>query len=152
MPCLKHLKEVKPLKCFSFSLPYSLLLINLSFLFLPHFLSGQTEKRKEKMELFNTSARNILPIKLCTRFPANIHSVGLWNKSDAWQLNYSLPFNVNFTLPLQNYTMPVFEVEMLAIFCLTQISHFFLKMIGLPMFVAELLVRLNCLLFFSSFN
>ncbi|KAF4375873.1 cation/H(+) antiporter 4-like [Cannabis sativa] len=90
------------------------------------------------MELFNTSARNIVPIKRCTAFPANTHSVGLWNKSDAWQLNVSTPFG-NVTLPVQNYTMPVLEIEMISIFCITQISHFFLKMIGLPMFVAELL-------------
>ncbi|GMN59000.1 hypothetical protein TIFTF001_028100 [Ficus carica] len=90
------------------------------------------------MELFNTSARTVIPIKRCVTFPANTHSIGLWNKTDYWRVNATLPY-FKFSFPLQNYTIPVLEVEMLSMFFVTQISHFFLKMIGLPMFVAELL-------------
>ena len=91
------------------------------------------------MELFNTSARTIIPVKRCQSYPTNMHSVGLWNETDYWRINFSFPF-VNFTLPLQNYTMPTLHVEMLSMFFVTQASHFFLKMIGLPMFVSELMV------------
>lgn len=104
------------------------------------------------MELFNTSARTVIPIKRCVTFPANTHSIGLWNKTDYWRVNATLPY-FKFSFPLQNYTIPVLEVEMLSMFFVTQISHFFLKMIGLPMFVAELLVSsripIFCFFFFS---
>lgn len=118
------------------------------------FSRAKQKNKKQKMDLFNTSARNIIPVKLCSEFPTNVHSVGLWNKSEAWKVNFTLPFDINFTLPLQNFTMPVLEVEMLSIFCVTQISNFFLKMVGLPMFVAELLVSFNTstlLLFFFQY-
>lgn len=60
--------------------------------------------------------------------------------SENWKLNFTMPFDVNFTLPVQNYTIPVLEIEMLAIFAVTQITHFFLSFAGLPSLVSQLLV------------
>ncbi|XP_024924470.2 cation/H(+) antiporter 4-like [Ziziphus jujuba] len=59
--------------------------------------------------------------------------------SENWKLNFTMPFDVHFSLPVQNYTIPVLEIEMLAIFAVTQITHFFLSFAGLPKLVSELL-------------
>ncbi|KAL5577137.1 hypothetical protein UlMin_018836 [Ulmus minor] len=95
------------------------------------------------MDLFNTTARIIHPIQVCTLYPPYTNSLGLWNRSDVKHLNFSLPVvNVNFTIPMQRFTLPVLELEMLSIFILTQLSHLFLRPLGLPIFVAELLAGL----------
>ncbi|TQE00698.1 hypothetical protein C1H46_013637 [Malus baccata] len=83
------------------------------------------------------------PVTICTVFPHRVNSLGLWNKSDAWPVHVKDPLGiVHFTFRLQNYTLPILEFEITLIYVLTQLTHLFLKLFGLPVFAAQLLAGL----------
>ncbi|CAN6689562.1 unnamed protein product [Malus baccata var. baccata] len=83
------------------------------------------------------------PVTICTVFPPRVNSLGLWNKSDAWPVHVKDPLGiVHFTFRLQNYTLPILEFEITLIYVLTQLTHLFLKLFGLPVFAAQLLAGL----------
>lgn len=82
------------------------------------------------------------PVTICTVFPPHVNSLGLWNKSDSWPVHVKDPLGiVHFTFRLQNYTLPILEFEITLIYVVTQLTHLFLKLFGLPVFAAQLLVR-----------
>lgn len=89
------------------------------------------------MSLYEALANTTVTI--CTDLPFRVNSLGLWNRSERWTVNATTPL-VNFSFPLQNYTMPILEFEMTLMFVLTELTHLFLKIFGIPALAAQLVV------------
>ncbi|CAB4276358.1 unnamed protein product [Prunus armeniaca] len=87
------------------------------------------------MSLYEALANTTVTI--CTDLPFRVNSLGLWNRSERWTVNATTSL-VNFSFPLQNYTMPILEFEMILMFLLTELTYLFLKIFGLPALAAQL--------------
>lgn len=81
-----------------------------------------------KVEKLNGTLYNV-----CSAAPPNIVSDGLWGG----QTNGRTPMRSSF---------PVFELQVLVIFAITQICNFFLKHLDFPEFVSQMIVSTLLLL------
>ncbi|KAM2619747.1 hypothetical protein TB1_035869 [Malus domestica] len=77
------------------------------------------------------------PVTICTVFPRRVNSIGIWNASQTSRVSVNASL-LHFSFPLQNYTLPVLEFEMTLIYIVTQLTHLFLNMFGLPVLAAQL--------------
>lgn len=91
--------------------------------------------------VLGTFIYEIPPREICVEFPPRVNSVGLWNSSEHTLLNITTLFG-NLSLPLPDRSLPLLEMELTLMYVLTQFSYFFLKMLGLPAFAAQLVVRI----------
>lgn len=98
--------------------------------------------------VLGTFIYEIPPREICVEFPPRVNSVGLWNSSEHTLLNITTLFG-NISLPLPDRSLPLLEMELTLMYVLTQLSYFFFKMIGLPAFAAQLVVRIYIYIYAS---
>lgn len=69
----------------------------------------------------------IVPKEVCISLPPAVNSDGAWT---------------NMTAPLTEFSLPLLQTQMVAIFATTQISHLVFRNFGIPKFVSEMIVCL----------
>jgi hypothetical protein len=89
------------------------------------FLSLARGEDRQVLIEFNPMEEHFETREICIGLPPPVNSDGIWS---------------NVTLPLTNFSLPLLETQMIAIFSTTQISHLILKSFGLPKFVSEMIV------------